>query len=219
MIRLIALVLAILVSGCVPEVTAEKLATIKTIGVVLAVGDNVTLKRVGVTVFGNAEKTFYRPQWGLKRDLFMRIKSQLGNRFDVREAMMPLDDHAAPSKIRTAFAEVRPPGLDAYLVVTTISILFDGTNQPYRGAGLLRISGISSFKVSAYENLSFGLYDGRSLERLSFAGSSELTDVASDVWVDSLDGASEAQVRRVREVLLSLPNENLIRAFRRMHLE
>src|SRR5690348_16719865 len=84
MIRAGVLLAVLLLCGATgPMVTTEKIAAIRRIAVMSAVGDKFTVRKIGITVFGNDEKEFPIDAWGIDPFVVNKVRSILAGRLAV----------------------------------------------------------------------------------------------------------------------------------------
>jgi hypothetical protein len=118
------------------------------LGVIAALEDKFSVQKIGLTVFGN-EDTEVPVDWGLNDIVAERVRAAAGGA-GVRRIAYPkgaFEPYYARSE-----ALFRIPGdklspivrqvagnadCERYLVVTTLSVQLDGTNQPLNGVGIL----------------------------------------------------------------------------------
>jgi hypothetical protein len=148
--RLLCLVLLLLLAGCVRAVPQTTLSSVRSIGVVSALPEEIVVKRVGLTVFGNAEATIPAPSWGINDYIEDRMIARLAPRHEakrvaVRRENLTLDKvsyGAVSLGGRRPFeevvrGEVGTTGLDAYLVVMPRTTGYGTTNQRIAGLGIV----------------------------------------------------------------------------------
>jgi hypothetical protein len=80
----ILLAVLLLCGGAGPMMTTEKLAAIRRVAVMSAVGDKFTVRKIGITVFGNDEKEFPIDAWGVDPLVVNKMRSVPARRFEVR---------------------------------------------------------------------------------------------------------------------------------------
>ena len=80
-----ALFLLIVVSGCASiDARSSKLQAIKTVGVISAVGDELTLTNAGLTGFENHDQSVSIEPWGIDDLIVSRAGALLSRRFQVQ---------------------------------------------------------------------------------------------------------------------------------------
>lgn len=152
--------------------------TIKSIGVISAIGDTITKQHVGLTVFNNSEDTENVDDWKLDEFVAAEIASQLAGRYDIVSVNYTKSDFLAHQKAIFADSDfdgekaIRklPPSQgktpDAYIIVTkAFSNDYIGrTNQHLFGLGLYeRSEGFQAMFVSYEVNV----IDGRTLQYMT----------------------------------------------------
>ena len=78
------LAVLLLCGGAGPMMTTDKTAAIRRVAVMSAVGDKFTVRKIGITVFGNDEKEFPIDAWGIDQFVVNKMRSVLARRFEVR---------------------------------------------------------------------------------------------------------------------------------------
>src|SRR6267154_5319747 len=130
--RLSGLLLLALLGACAAvDASAPKLAAIKTIGVISAMGGELTLTKAGLTGLGSNAQSVPIESWGIDDLIVSRTSSLLSHRFDVhpvtyrRAAFAAFEEDsvvAAANLLRDdpikklIPAEASPLGLDAYVL-------------------------------------------------------------------------------------------------------
>jgi len=136
------------------ETRDEKLRSIKTVGVISAVGDQFTLAKAGLTALNSSPRNVPITSWGLDDLIVQEVGKALSARFQVQSVTYPraafaaIQDSAIPAVnlvradpfktlVRT---ELSPQGLDAYIVITRAKANFGGGSHKVEGVGLLTYS-------------------------------------------------------------------------------
>jgi hypothetical protein len=169
--RGLVLGLLLLLAGCaIKPVSPEKTAGIRTIGVISALGDEITLKKIGITVFGNDEKTAPVESWKIDESVVRRVSGLLGKRFSVRPVTCDRSAFRAADTFDKIGEIVRtqaaPQGLDAYVVVTRAGSQVGESNQYIRGVGVLHASSLIADYVDIYALYLITVVDGRDFKPL-----------------------------------------------------
>lgn len=155
----------------------DKATSIKTIGVISAVGDTFYQASIGFTVFGNDEKAFPIANWGVDDFVVERLSALLRRRYDVRRVAyaggafaedkiyFPYEgglfgDNRRPIE-QVVREEVGSHGLDAYVVVTKSFSRYGATNQTVRGLGAVKSSAFANTGVSLHALYWITVIDGR----------------------------------------------------------
>lgn len=114
------------------ETRASRIQAIKTVGIVSALGEEMSLTRAGLTGLGNAAQSTSFSAWGLDELIVQQATRLLGGRFRVqpvtyrRAAFAAIRDSVvAPVNLlrsdpfkELVRSDVAPQGLDAYIVIT-----------------------------------------------------------------------------------------------------
>jgi len=144
------LVTLLVCGGAGPMMTTDKTAAIRRVAVMSAVGDKFTVRKIGITVFGNDEKEFPIDAWGIDQFVVTKVRSVLAGRFQVRPVAY---DKSAFRRDESAFfrtrdedaiaagvrAQAKAADIDAYIVVTRATSQFGITKQSLRGLGILEL--------------------------------------------------------------------------------
>jgi hypothetical protein len=146
----------------------------KCVGVVSAIGDTLTLAKVGFTVFNNESSKVPIDSWRIDDLVFSKVSAVHGKRFNLKRvgvakgafAVIEEDHHPFYEPTEDVTAVVRkitpPTRCDRYIVVTKTSITFKA------GA---RIDGLGihteRFQYSTYALFTMNIYDGRNFSVLA----------------------------------------------------
>lgn len=217
------------------ETRDERLRSVKTVGIVSAVGDQFILARAGLTGLDNSSRHVPIASWGLDDLIVREVAKALSTRFRVqavtypRAAFATMQDSAIPAvnlvrddPFRTLVrTEVSPQGLDAYIVITKAKANFGGSNRKVEGMGLITYSTVlESFSLlhALYE---IRVVDGRAfdiIERLP-AGPS---DAASSVRLAGpslvIDGKVDEPDETLRRAIVELLSRSLPSTLSDLHL-
>ena len=209
------------------ETRDEKLRSVKTIGIVSAIGDQFTLAKAGLTGLDNSSRSVSIASWGLDDLIVQRVADALSNRFKVQPVTYPRATFATVQEsVITAVnlvrsdpfkklvqTEISPQGLDAYIVITKAKSNFGG-NRKVEGVGLITYSTVlESFSVlhALYE---IRVVDGRTfdvIEKLAAGptdGASSVRLAGPSLAIDAIFDEPDDRLRRAVVDLLSrsLPN-------------
>ena len=170
----ILLAVLLVCGGAGPMMTTDKTAAIRRVAVMSAVGDKFTVRKIGITVFGNDEKEFPIDAWGIDQFVVNKVRGVLARRFDVRpvaydKSAFHARDESALFRARDedviaagVRAQAKTPGIDAYIVVTRAATLFGNTNQSLRGLGILEKGAVLGDKFWVYALYQMTVVDGHS---------------------------------------------------------
>ena len=166
-LRASCLLAMLLLCGCAPTTVApEQMHAIRRVAVISAIGDKFTVKKIGITVFGNDEKDFAIDAWGIDAFVVNKVRSVLAGRFEVRPvAYQPsalAKDATAVNIVESVRAQSAPADIDAYVVVTKDSSPFGTSNQSLSGLGIVQNSGLVG-AVNLYALYSMTVVDGHNL--------------------------------------------------------
>jgi hypothetical protein len=144
------LLLAISVSACATFETGEtKLQRVRTVGVISAVGDQITFARAGLTGLDNRSQSYPIESWGLDDLIVKQATAALSGRFQVQPVSYKRAAFAAAAKDspltpvnllsdpfkKLVQTEVTPQGLDAYVVITKAKANFGAGGRKLEGIG------------------------------------------------------------------------------------
>src|SRR5206468_2201933 len=136
------------------ETRDAKLKSVKTVGIVSAIGDQFTLARAGLTGLNNGPRTVPIASWGLDDLIVQQVAEALSIRFQVQPVTYPRATFATSQESavtavnlvrgdrfkKLVQTEVSPQGLDAYIVITKAKAYFGGGNRKVEGVGLITYS-------------------------------------------------------------------------------
>jgi hypothetical protein len=210
------------------ETRDARLQSVKTVGIISAIGDQFTFAKAGLTGLDNNPRGGPIASWGLDDLMVQQVADALSIRFQVQPVTYPRATFATtreseitavnlvrgdPFK-KLVQTEVSPQGLDAYIVITKAKAYFGGGSRKVEGVGLIRYSTVlESFdllhalyeirvvdgkKFDIIEKLAAGPLDNASTVRLP--GPSLMIDAGFDERDDNLHRAVADLVIR------SLPN-------------
>src|SRR6195256_4488000 len=173
-------VLAVSIGACAMFETREtKLQTIKRVGIISAVGDEITFARAGLTGLDNSHQSFPVGSWGLDDLIVQQATAALSGRFQVQPvtykraafALIDKDSPVAPVNLvrgdpfkKLVQTEVSPQGLDAYIVITKAKANFGGGGRKVEGIGF-----VSYGTLLASSNQIHALYEIRVVDGKTFA--------------------------------------------------
>jgi hypothetical protein len=217
------------------ETRDEKLRSVRTVGIVSAIGDQFSLASAGLTGLNNSSRNVPIASWGLDDLIVQEVGKALSSRFQVQPVIYPRAAFAAiqdspisavnlvrgdPFKplVRT---EVSPQGLDAYIVITKAKANFGGGNRKVEGVGLLTYSTVlESF------GLLHALYEIRVIDGRTFDVIAKLPagppDGAASVRLAGpslvIDGHFEEPDERLRRAVVELLTRSLPGTLGDLHL-
>jgi hypothetical protein len=211
---------------------SEKLANIHSVAVISAIGDELELRQVGLTVFSNAETPVSTRDWNLDDAIEKTVGASLASRFTI--VQVPHD--------RGAFAAIKP-GLfnsfehqagklitampagaaDAYVVIfpMTLQDPIMGTNQNLTGMGLYHRDLMFGNAINAlYAFYEVGIFDAKTGDMLSSGGAESTVktlfgyaapSLACDasLWPDPPESLTAAQRDQIKGLVFSLIGTSL----------
>src|SRR4051812_27863343 len=105
--RLSSLFVLILLAACQTRpVAPERLSQLHSIGVLSTLGDELTLRRIGITVFGNGEESFAAAERDLDGFVAQRIVAACAGRYEARRVEL---DRTAPGRADLIAPAASPP--------------------------------------------------------------------------------------------------------------
>jgi hypothetical protein len=193
--NLAALVLAVSVSACAMFETREtKLQAVKTVGIISAVGDEITFVTGGLTGINNRRQSFPIGSWGLDDLIVQQVTAALNGRFQVQPVTYGRDVFATAEKesivmpvnlIRSdpfrklVQTEVSPQGLDAYIVITKAKSNFGGGGRKVEGIGFIRYGTVLESYNQVHALYEIRVFDGRTFDVIEKMTAPPLDDVGA----------------------------------------
>ncbi|PJG51043.1 hypothetical protein CVM73_33185 [Bradyrhizobium forestalis] len=219
------------------ETRASRLQAIKTVGIVSAIGEEMSLTRAGLTGLGNAAQSASISAWGLDELIVQQATKLLGGRFRVqpvsyrRAAFAAIRDSAvAPVNLlrsdpfkELVRSDVTPQGLDAYIVITRArSKLGNGRNV--EGVGLAEYRTLLAdyglihalYEVRVVDGKSFDVIEKRAAAPLDNTGTVRIAGPSGPVDEPFERSASSERLRAaiadliIRSLPLTLGDMHLI---------
>jgi hypothetical protein len=212
------------------ETRATRLQAIKTVGIVSAIGEEMSLTQAGLTALGNTGQSASISAWGLDEMIVQQATKLLSGRFRVqpvsyrRAAFAAIRDSAvAPVNLlrsdpfkELVRSDVAPQGLDAYIVITRArSRLGSGRNVQYRT--LLADYGLihALYEVRVIDGKSFDVIEKRAAAPLDNTGTMRLAGPSGPVD-ETFDGPASGE--RLRTAIVDLVTRSLPVTLSDMHL-
>jgi hypothetical protein len=213
------------------ETREAKLQSVKTVGIVSAIGNEFTFVKAGLTGFDNSPRHVPIASWGVDDMIAQEVSSALGGVFRVQPVTYPRASFAAvqespitavnlvrgdPFK-KLVETEVSPQGLDAYIVITRARANFGGGNRKVEGVGLITYSTVLESYSQIYALYEIRVVDGKTFEvieklaagpldnasNVRLLGPSRLVDTSFDERDENLRPAIVDLIRRSLPVTLS----------------
>jgi hypothetical protein len=173
-----------------------KLQTVKTVGIISAVGDQMTFAKAGLSGLDNGSRSVPIDSWGLDDLIVQRATAALGGRFQVKPVTynraafaMVKDSVVAPVNLvrsdpfkTLVETEVSPQGLDAYIVITKAKANIGGAGRKVEGVGFITYGTL----MESYSQI-YALYEIRVIDGKTF-------DVIEKMAAPPLDNASQVRL-------------------------
>jgi hypothetical protein len=244
--RLLGVALVMLLPACAQPVAPERASAIKTVGIIVAMRDEIHLTTIGHIVFQNQDTIESVPTWDLDDSMRDKFGAQLGKRYDVRpvtadkaafapgKVYYPMTTNlftanALPSPIEAIRASASPQGLDAYLIVTPSGTLYGTTNVVVPGVGLLK--GTAPFFSRAYyvhalyRVLVIDGHDGKVIGDVNVVREGFMQtmrgpnrEVDASWWADTLDEMSPQQRERLQSAVKEVIDQSVPATLRALKL-
>ena len=218
------------------ETRATKLQAIKTVGIISAIGEEMSLTQAGLTGIGNTGQSASISTWGLDELIVQQVTKLLSGRFRVqpvsyrRAAFAAIRDSAvAPVNLlrsdpfkELVRSDVAPQGLDAYIVITRArSKLGNGRNV--EGVGLAQYRTLLAdyglihalYEVRVIDGKSFDVIEKRAAAPLDNTGTVKLAG-PSGPFDATFEGAASSE--RLRAAIADLITRSLPVTLGDMHL-
>jgi hypothetical protein len=150
----------------------------KCIAVLSAIGENLVLKKIGITVFGNEETTAPIDSWHIDDLVVSKISGFLAKRWTVRRIDYPKGTFAFLEEQHSLFHNVGDDVVgalrrltssapcDYYVVVLKTGHVLFNTNQTVYGLGILETSALLTPSDHIHALFKITVYDGRTFAPL-----------------------------------------------------
>lgn len=171
---------AVNMSACAMFETGEtKLQAVKTVGIISAVGGEMSVARAGLTGLNNSPgQSFPIESWGLDDLIVQQATTALNGRFQVqpvsynRAAFAAVKDSpVAPVNLvrgdsykKLVQTEVSPQGLDAYIVITKAKSNFGRGARKVEGIGFVTYGTVLASYNQIHALYEIRVIDGRTFE-------------------------------------------------------
>jgi hypothetical protein len=203
---LATVLLAVSVSACaVFETGQTKLQAVKTVGIISAVGDEMSFAKAGLTGLNNRTQSFAIGSWGLDDMIVQQATTGLSGRFQVQPvsykraafAAAEKDSPVAPVNLirgdrfkKLVQTDVSPQGLDAYIVITKAKSSVGGGGRKVEGIGFITYGTLLAsysqihalYEIRVIDGKTFDVIEKRAappldnVETIRLAGPSRLID-------------------------------------------
>jgi hypothetical protein len=199
------------------ETRDAKLRSVKTVGVVSAIGDQFAFVKAGLTGLTDSPRHVPIATWGLDDLIVQEVSSALSGRFQVqpvtytRASFATVQESAIPAVNlvradpfkKLVESQVLPQGLDAYVVITKAKAFFGAGNRKVEGVGLITYSAV----LESYSQI-HALYEIRVVDGKTF-------DIIEKFAAAPLDNTSNVRLpgpSRLVDANFDKQDENLRRA-------
>jgi hypothetical protein len=236
------LVVAVNASACAMFETREtKLQGVKTVGIISAVGEEITFARGGLTGLDNSSQSFPIGSWGLDDLIVQQVTTALNGRFQVQPVSYTRasfaaikDSSVAPVNLvrsdpfkKLVQTEVSPQGLDAYIVITKAKSTFGGGGRKLEGIGFLNYGTVMASYNQIHALYEIRVFDGKTFDVIEKMTAPPLDDVGAvriagpSRMLDesiSLGSGNPAQNEKLHAAIADLVARSLPSTLSDMHL-
>jgi hypothetical protein len=220
---------AVSVSACAMFETGQtKLQAVKTVGIISAVGDEITLAQGGLTGLNNRSQSFPIASWGLDDLIVQQATTALNGRFQVqpvrynRAAFTAIKDSPVtpvnlvrgdPFK-KLVQTEASPQGLDAYIVITKAksNLTYGTVMESYNQVHVL-------YEIRVVDGKTFEVIEKMTAPPLDDGG--QITIAGPSRRIDEIspaDTVNPAENQRLRAAIADLVARSLSTTLSDMHL-
>jgi len=173
------IVVAVSAGACAMFETREtKLQAVKTVGILSAVGGEMSFAKAGLTGLNSRSQSFPIPSWGLDDLIVQQVAAALSGRFQVqpvsyqRAAFAAIEDSpVAPVNVvrgdpfkKLVQTEVSPQGLDAYIVITKAKSNFGGGARKVEGIGFITFGTLLASSDHIHALYEIRVIDGKTFD-------------------------------------------------------
>ena len=192
-VSLATVLVAVSVSACAMFETREtKLQAVKTVGIISAVGDEITFATGGLTGLNNRSQSFPIGSWGLDDLIVQQATAALNGRFQVQPVTYERDAFATVEKDsivtpvnvirgdpfkKLVQTQVSPQGLDAYIVITKAKSNFGGGSRKVEGIGFLTYGTVLESYNQVHALYEIRVFDGKTFDVIEKMTAPPLDDV------------------------------------------
>src|SRR3984893_4402677 len=189
------LLVALSVSACAMFQTGEtNLQAVKTVGIISAVGGEMSFARAGLTgLNNNPSQSFPIGSWGLDDLIVQQATTALNGRFQVqpvsynRAAFAAVKESpVAPVNLvrsdpfkKLVQTEVSPQGLDAYIVITKAKANFGGGGRKVEGIGLITYGTVLASYSQVHVLYEIRVIDGKTFDMIEKRAAAPLDNVGT----------------------------------------
>jgi hypothetical protein len=224
------------------ETRQTKLQAVKTVGIISAVGDEITFAKGGLTGLDNRSRSFPIGSWDLDTMIVQQVTAALSGRFQVQPVTYRKDAFAvtengsldAPVRLirsdpfkKFVQTEVSPQGLDAYIVISKARSNLGSGGRKVQGLGLITYGTVLAsynqihalYEIRVVDGKTFDIIEKRTAQPLDnaaavrLAGPSRLVDESF-----SPDAGDPAQNDKLHGAITDLVVRSLSSTLSDMHL-
>ena len=217
------------------ETRDAKLKSVKTVGIVSAIGDRFTLARAGLTGLDNSSRNVPIASWGLDDLIVQQVAAALSIRFQVQPVTYPRATFAtteesaitAVNLVRSdpfkklVQTEVSPQGLDAYIVITKAKAYFGGGNRKVEGVGLITYRTVLESFGLLHALYEIRVVDGKTfdiIEKLAAGPPDDTSSVRLPGPSLAIDAGFDERDENLRRAIVDLVIRSLPNTLSDMHL-
>jgi hypothetical protein len=236
------LALAVCMGACAMIATGEtKLQTVKTVGIISAVGGQMTVATGGLSGLDNSSRSFPIDSWELDDLIVQRATAALSGRFQVKPVTynrtafaIVKDSVVAPVNLvrgdpfkTLVKTEVSPQGLDAYIVITKARSNFGGGGRKIEGIGFLTYGTVLASYNQIHALYEIRVFDGKTFDVIEKMAAPPFDDVGAvriagpSRMIDesfSLSTGNPAQNEKLHAAIADLVARSLSTTLSDMHL-
>jgi hypothetical protein len=191
-VGLATVLFAVSVSACAMFETGQtKLQAVKTVGIISAVGDEMSFAKAGLTGLNNPTQSLPIGSWGLDDMIVQQATAAVSGHFQVQPvsyrraafATVEKDSPIAPVNLtrgdpfkKLVQTEVSPQGLDAYIVITKSKASFGGDGRKVEGIGLITYAALLESYSQIHALYEIRVIDGKTFDVIEKRAAPPLDD-------------------------------------------
>jgi curli biogenesis system outer membrane secretion channel CsgG len=177
---LAVLLLAGGVGACATFQTGQtKLQSVKTVGIISGIGDQLTIAKSGLTGLSNRDQSVPINGWAIDDLVTQQATAALSGHFQVqpvtysRPAFAALEKESAIAPVNLVRGDpveklvrtgVSPQGLDAYVVITKAKVNFGGGGRKLEGIGLVTYGTLTASYSRVHVLYEIRVIDGKTFD-------------------------------------------------------
>jgi hypothetical protein len=158
--------LALLLAACATVAVEQgQIANVRRVAVISALGDQFSVKKMGVTIFGNDERNFPIDAWGIDDAVIATVRGVVGKRFEVRpvtyrKSAFLVSDNSGPAVADAVRSQFPAQDIDAFIVVTKGSSRIGDSNFFVSGLGIFEADSVLIHTSDVYAIYWITVVDG-----------------------------------------------------------